>query len=569
MASLLCPRVSHALLRPAVRSISWATLQASRLPWSGVCQRRDEARRSGTRLQTISRRSFFKLTSPNVITRYEDLPRGYRDSEGLPFGGRDLYLGEIRRIFGPDMDTDEGNQLLRILHGRRVGGTLEDPAFSVHTARFTTRQMADGLAYLRKTVPVDEVLSAGLRAEDELKLMEMQMEKKRQAAEVKAKGVTQPMEKGEVPEATSWTTETEATKEDDDVYKPDARYGRSVLDEIRARNVAKRKAKEKALEEERQAAQSAENPGGSAVTLVSEDSHAVSSQPRRFKSAKLAEYYKKAQSPLKEPPRMSAWQRILPSAMVVLLTVGLLAGVCAVYEEPTAQYRLFREISASQATLATLIAINVLVFACWRIPPLWKSFNKYMIIVVGKPRAISILTSVFSHILPFHLVANLVPLWFIGTRLHDDLNRAEFLALYMACGSLGFLGSLTVFTLRGQLVVSTLGSSGATLGILSAYLWEIRREGFRMFGLPRDGVHGVVLLGLLTAAQLGGLCRASKYRVDFVSHLVGMAVGVAGMELIIRKRSGGREGVRASPRAPEEEEEEEEEEKRPQGRERT
>ncbi|RCI15145.1 hypothetical protein L249_6791 [Ophiocordyceps polyrhachis-furcata BCC 54312] len=540
MASLICPRVSCALLKPAARSLSrTTTTQASCL---GIYQRRDET--PPRWLPTVCRRSFlFRTTPRGVVTRYEELPRSYRDIEGLPFGRRDLYLGEVRRIFGPDMDTDEGNRLLRILHGRRVAGTLEDPSFAVHTARFSAQQMAEGLAYLRRTMWVEEVMNAGLRAEDELKLMELEMERKqggktqKKAVQDKGQGKTQ-------KEAEAVTKAT--TTDEEEACKPNPVYGRSVLDEIRARNIAKRKAQEKALEEERQAAQTAGHPGDGAVTrLPEEGSHAVSDQPRRtFKSAKLAKYYKEAQSELKEPPALSAWQRILPSATVVLLTIGLLAGVCAVYEEPTERYRLFREISASKATVATLMAVNVLVFACWRIPPLWRHLNKYMILVVGKPRAMAPLTGIFSHISPVHLVANLIPLWIFGTRLHDDLDRAEFLALYVASGALGFLGSLTIYTLLGQLGVSTLGSSGAVFGVIAAYLWERRREGFRMFGLPSEGVHGVVLLGLLAAAQLGGLCRAKSKHIDFVSHLVGVAVGVVGMELIIRKREDMRESRR-------------------------
>ncbi|RDA84677.1 hypothetical protein CP532_3506 [Ophiocordyceps camponoti-leonardi (nom. inval.)] len=547
MASLICPRVSCALLKPAARTLSRTTTTTQAASRLGIYQRRDEI--PPRWLPTVCRRSFlFRTTPRGVVTRYEELPRSYRDVEGLPFRRRDLYLGEVRRIFGPAMDTDEGNRLLRILHGRRVAGTLEDPSFAVHTARFSAQQVEEGLAYLRRTIWVDEVMNAGLRAEDELKLMELEMEKKEEGKTQKKitqgkKGKTQKAAEAvtKTTATTTTTTTTTTTKDDDDAYKPNPVYGRSVLDEIRARNIAKRKAQEKALEEERQAAQTSGHSGDGAVTLLPEEgSHAVSSdQTRTFRSAKLAKYYKEAQSDLKEPPAMSAWQRILPSATVVLLVVGLLVGVCAVYEEPTERYRLFREISASQATVASLIAANVLVFACWRVPPMWKYLNKYMILVVGMPRAMAPLTSMFSHSSPVHLVANMIPLWVFGTRLHDDLGRAEFLALYVSSGALGFLGSLTRFTLLGQLGVSTLGSSGATIGVIAAYLWERRREGFRMFGLPSEGIHGVVLLGVLAAVQLGGLARAKTLPIDFFSHLVGMAVGVAGMEMIIRKREEG------------------------------
>lgn len=452
------------------------------------------------------RRTFF---GPKIIRDYEELPKGYRDQAGLAFSGRDLSEAEVDKIFGTGIGGKRANHLLRILHGRRVSGTLEDPAFAIHTAQFTEEEIARALAYLRKTVPVEEIRNAGLRAEDELEQMEQEMER---AAEKKAKA-----NKGEAKEEEDGAAE---------VYTPDPIYGRSKIDEMRARNKAKEKAREKALEEERKAKEAAEGVSG---PLAKRDN-----QVREITNPKVAEYYKAAQSDMEAPPELKPWERILPSATVVALVLGFFAAVAMVYEEPAPRYRLFQEVSTAHATVGALIAINALVYLGWRVPPLWRLFNKYMIFVVATVRPVTLFTAAFSHTKLSHLLVNMVPLWFVGTCLHDEIGRADFLALYLGCGSVGFLGSLITYTLRGWLTVTSLGASGATLGLCSAYFWEHRTDGFKIFGLPQDGVHGIVFLALITAVQLAGLGKTVKLKVDIASHIAGIVAGILGIELLNR-----------------------------------
>lgn len=452
------------------------------------------------------RRTFF---SPKIITNYEELPRDYRDQVGLEFSGKELSGAEVAKIFGPDLAIAAANHLLRILHGRRVAGTLEDPAFAIHTAQFTDEQIATALVYLREAAPVEEVRNAGLRAEDELSQMELEM----QQATEKNKGQASPGE--EKDEAA-------------DEYKPDPVYGRSQFDEIRARNTAKNKAREKALQEERDAEEARQGVGKSGPLATQQGENRAIANPR------VAEYYKDAQSDLQEPPEMTVWERIIPSATVVALMIGFFAALAMVYEEPSSRYRLFREVSTSQATVGALIALNVLVFVGWRIPPLWSLFNRYMIFVVATVKPATLFTAVFSHTKLSHLLVNMVPLWFVGTSLHDEIGRANFLALFLSCGATGFLGSLVTYTLRGWLTVTSLGASGATLGLCSAYFWEHRMDGFKIFGLPQDGVHGIVFLAMITALQLAGLGRTAKLKVDIASHLSGIVAGILGIELIKR-----------------------------------
>ncbi|ODA79633.1 hypothetical protein RJ55_05227 [Drechmeria coniospora] len=536
MSVFIHPHASRSLLRgivwgiPSAASTTAASI-SSRWPSAYSCQAPSATfscratwhsrRVRGWAHGAGQRRTFF--SSPTIIRDYEELPRDYRDQAGLAFSKRDVTDAEAEKIFGPNMRAPAANHLLRILHGRRVAGTLEDPAFAIHTSQFSAVQMAAGLEYLRKEVPVDEVMNSGLRAEDELALLEDETARAEQK-QVKAGGPPRGVD--------------EAAVED---YKVDPVYGPSQFDMIRARNAAKAKAREKALEEERKdkEAMSATTAAGPVVERQDED------RKRAIANPKIAEYYEKAQSELEAPPELRAWERILPSATVVALVVGFLAAVSMVYEEPAARYRLLREISTSQATVGTIIAANVLVFLAWRVPPLWKVLNRHMILVVATVRPLTLFTAVFSHTSLKHLLVNMVPLWFVGTSLHDEMGRADFLTLYLGSGAVGFLGSLVTYTLRGWLTVTSLGASGATLGLCSAYLWEHRDDGFRILGLPEGGVHGIVFLAMLTALQLAGLGRTIKHKVDVASHLTGIAAGIVGVELIGRTERKRRDGDRA------------------------
>ena len=370
---------SRSLLSAAIRGVSSKAIRTAPNPftpsrWISSCtasnpQIHKIAPRSrngafATQYPHGSRRTFF---TDKTIKNYEDLPKDYRDQAGIPFRSLDLKDSEVLNIFGKGINTTRANHLLRILHGRRVAGTLDDPAFAIHTAQYTKEQKARALEYLRKSVPVNEILNAGLRAEDELGQLEAEQEA-----------------------GPSGTGAASAKEEAEKVYTPDPVYGHSKLDEIRARNVAKRKAKEAAEEEERkQAIARGEVNSG---TLAE-----VRQQNRQISNPKIAEYAKAAQSDIKEVPDMKSWERILPSATVVALVVGFLAALCTVYEEPSSHFRLFPEISTAYATVGAIIAINALVYLPWKAPPLWAVMNKYMIFVVGMVRPITLFTAPFSH----------------------------------------------------------------------------------------------------------------------------------------------------------------------------
>ncbi|KAM0440199.1 hypothetical protein ACHAQK_005997 [Fusarium lateritium] len=525
MSLFACPNSSRVLLRSALqRAVSKASSSASQpftpARWisghasrnrNGLLQSNSNCRNTlfgNNHTSYETRRTIF---FDKTIRNYEELPKDYRDQVGLQFRSKDLSEAEAVKAFGKGINAKRANQLLRILHGRRVAGTLEDPAFAVHTSSFTKGQIAKGLDYLRKTVSVDEVMNAGLRAEDELAQLEAEKEaaeKKKARAAKKAKG------------------EADVEEPPAPVYKPDPVYGHSKLDEIRAQNVAKRKAREALEEEARKAAEARGEVNSGPLTKLDHKSE------RQIANPKIAEYYKNAQSELEAPAELKTWERVLPSATFVVLVVGFLAAVTTVYEEPAPRYRVVPDISTAHATLGAIVAVNVIVWAGWKAPPLWRLFNRYMIIAVGAVKPVSMFIAPYSHQSMNHLLMNMVPLFFVGTALHEEIGRADFLTLFTGCGAISFVGSVATYAMRGMLGVTTLGASAATLGVCAAYFWDHRLDGFRFFGLPQDGVPGIIFLALLCVPQLAAFGKTVKFQIDIASHLFGLVSGVLGMEVI-------------------------------------
>ncbi|PHH58984.1 hypothetical protein CDD81_3972 [Ophiocordyceps australis] len=476
-------------------------------------------------------RTFFS----RIITDYIQLPPNYRDAQGLEFSRKQLSQEQVYKIFGKELDAVQANRLLRIMHGRRVAGTLQDPVLAVHTKQYTKEQMDKALAYLRETVYVPEIINAGLRAEDELAdiqdIMADKEEQRIQRAKEKAEAGDQ---EDDAPVI------TRRKKEDyEEFYKPDPIYGPSKLDEIRARNVARARAlqrikaeKEKQTQAQSEAAQKKE---AKAQALVK-----AQEEKRKITNPKIAKYEKQAQSKLEAPPAMRTWERILPSATVVALVLGFAAAVGAVYEEPGPRYRLIPNVSTANATVGCIVAINALVLLAWRVPQLWRFLNRWMIFIVATPRPVTLFTAIFSHQRLGHMLINMTVLSLIGPRLHDDVGRANFVALYLASGSIGFLGALTVYTLKGMLNVTSMGASAAALGVTAAYFWHHRLDGFKIMELPPgEGVHGIIFLAVMLALHLGSLKSWMRRKLDVVSHRAGMAAGILAMALLELGRRGG------------------------------
>ena len=445
-----------------------------------------------------------------IVTKFEQLPKNYKDGQGLKFRAAPFTEQEALGVFGKGLDADSANRLLRILHGRRVAGTLEDPDAPTNLSVYGTRANEAALSWLREHVPVDEVQNYGLKAEKELQEM------------------------GE-------------TLIDDGermgLYKPNSQnikpgqsiYGESAFDALRKRNqereAARLAAKNAKLKSE--ADDITQNTG--TLEPMSASKRVELAKPPM--NERLKYYMERAKVLPNTPPEMKWYERLWPSTLVVLGILGLCYIFPSVYIPPMNSQRMFPEIPPSAATVFGLLLANFTVFMLWRFPPAFRMLNKYFMTVPGYPRALSLVGNIFSHQSFSHLGVNMLVLYFVGTRLHDEVGRANFLSIYLASGVMGSFTSLTSYVLRSHFVTSSLGASGALAGIIAAYLWLNKDRPVGLFGyfLPNDSnffIPSWVPLFLFIGVDIYSLAKRGKAPVtmDHWAHLGGYGTGMLAAE---------------------------------------
>lgn len=453
--------------------------------------------------------------SARIITRYNDLPRDYKDEEGLPFRATPISAAEAAEIFGMGMQAGISNHVLRVLHGRRVAGTLDDPALPSSGFDATIKKLA--LAWLRKNVPVDEDDAAGQRAEMELAAMEDYI-----LADSERLGLYKPN-----------SGETDSKRK---VKGSKSVYGESGLDAIRKMSEERWRAEEKIKEAARkkQAAEIRQNTG----TLTTAPKKNSKVELRERGSHPWLKYYLERSKVLPDkPPEMTILQRCGPSGLVTLLVLVGSIIFAQVYTPPTAAGRLWPDMPPAAATIIGLIMINSAIFVAWHMPPFFRILNLYFMSVPGYPRALAMIGNIFSHQTYHHLGINMLMLWFVGTRLHDDIGRGNFLAIYMTSGVIASFASLLTFAIQKNFVTSSIGASGAICGVIGAYLWLHAFDNLKFFGLPPDpwqGLPGWVFLIPLLGTDIAGLSGVGKTgsKYDHYAHLVGYLVGMVGAQVI-------------------------------------
>ncbi|KAI1077161.1 hypothetical protein F5B20DRAFT_583653 [Whalleya microplaca] len=481
------------------------------------------SRHSRNALPWIPVRTVFRF---RAITQYNQLDDSYEDATGLPFRKEDLTQKEVNGIFGAHISARQANELLKIVHGRRVAGTLDDPNLEHNTAHYSDADKIKALEYLRKHIPVDEVVNAGLRAEDELQALEEQEQGGKEAKEQPEE--TSPQNSPSEAQDNVATAPTGRIPRKSHSNSP---YGESTFDRIRAKNIAEREAKEKQLEEERLKREEEEAKGKSGTLQTQQQ------KPREL-SPFVKKYTERATSHLEAPPEMKAWERLLPSFAMTILVCAACAGLAMTYSPPKRSERLWPDVPPAAATCLTIIGLNLLVWTLWKYPPAWPMLNRYFLVIAATPRPLQLVASMFSHHSFSHVAVNMLVLWFFGPRLHDEIGRGNFLALYLASGTVGFGTSLANLVLRRGLDYTTHGASGAIYGVVVAFFWRHRFDEFKLFGYPPDplsGPQGLGFIGLLLGLHIVGLFSKRSHVADLPSHLGGMVAGAAAVELIQRR----------------------------------
>ena len=142
-----------------------------------------------------------------------------------------------------------------------------------------------------------------------------------------------------------------------------------------------------------------------------------------------------------------------------------------------------------------------------------------------------LVTAAFLHYGPFHLLLNMLGLYWFGTLLEQRIGSGRYLLIYLVSGLAGSAGALVLSP-----TTATVGASGAIFGVLGAGL-VLERQGDYVFG---GAALGVIVANLVFTFAWSG-------NISVGGHIGGLIGGAAAMLAMSRFGRGnaayGRTGL--------------------------
>ncbi len=178
-----------------------------------------------------------------------------------------------------------------------------------------------------------------------------------------------------------------------------------------------------------------------------------------------------------------------------------------------------------------IIVINVVVFAAWSVLPAQWMIENFLVSLahLADGRYWVLITSVFSHHLPIHIMINMLVLWSFGSVLERLLGFGRFLRFYLVAGLAASLAHVLTSTwlLDRPPESAALGASGAVAGLLLLFSLTFPKHRILIFGvLPAPALVaalafiGIDIWGLFAQADGGGL------PIGHGAHLGGALAGI-------------------------------------------
>ncbi|MFP4115114.1 MAG: rhomboid family intramembrane serine protease [Spirochaetota bacterium] len=141
-------------------------------------------------------------------------------------------------------------------------------------------------------------------------------------------------------------------------------------------------------------------------------------------------------------------------------------------------------------------------------------------------------TYMFVHGGTWHLLFNMLGIFFFGIQLERRIGSDEFLLFYLLNGTLAGLLSFGVYVLTGTYNVALVGASGAVFAVLLAFATYYPHSNILLFGiLP---IRAPILVIGYAALELFNTLTRTGGNVAHMTHLIGFAVGF--LYLVVRLR---------------------------------
>jgi rhomboid-like protein len=187
-----------------------------------------------------------------------------------------------------------------------------------------------------------------------------------------------------------------------------------------------------------------------------------------------------------------------------------------------------------------IILINLAVFGLWHTGYYSEEFMARNFLVswdsVAEGRYWTLITTVFSHNMFWHLFINMFVLRSFGSILEGVLGWKRFLVFYLGAGLVGSICHCVVSKfIIGDPSVAALGASGAVAGLIWLFALIFPKEKLLLFAIiPMPAIIGALafvgldLWGLYSQAHGGGL------PIGHGAHLGGALAGILFYTLYLR-----------------------------------
>jgi membrane associated rhomboid family serine protease len=158
------------------------------------------------------------------------------------------------------------------------------------------------------------------------------------------------------------------------------------------------------------------------------------------------------------------------------------------------------------------------------------------------PVYLTLFTSMFMHGGFAHLAGNMLYLWVFGDNLENVMGHTKYLLFYLLCGVLASLAHVFGSAyLNSNLLIPSLGASGAISGVLGGYVLLFPRRRVRMwlFFIFTISVPAFIALGIWIAFQLinglGMLGGEEAGGVAYSAHIGGFIAGLLLVKLFVNR----------------------------------
>lgn len=151
----------------------------------------------------------------------------------------------------------------------------------------------------------------------------------------------------------------------------------------------------------------------------------------------------------------------------------------------------------------------------------------------------TLFTSMFLHADIFHIGGNMLFLYVFGDNVEDAFGHLRYLMFYLICGLVADFAHIISLTTPSELLIPTLGASGAISGVMGAYALMYPKARIRtlilVYFIAVVSVPAIFFLGfwfllqvLYTWLDIGG-------GVAYWAHIGGFVAGMI-LALILRRR---------------------------------